>query len=304
MMEPGTGRLESLQQQELTAGKRKAINNIARYGWHVVHVPEDDQGPGWSCTVGLYHSYGHPEILVAGLKPELALFVLNECGRRVRAGAVLASGQRQAGLLQNVECELRTADPFWVQELMQFARWFYGTWDFPVLQCVHPDLENHFPWEMDYDARFRERQPLLFTDADWTMVEQRFLNVRQSPKEAAVWNFPVSRFTGVETSALIRDGKEPVVYVSRDENGAWQFHGPSDSSQQVAVAVCFHHLTDQDASLHELADLPLGWFAWRDGAGQPWNREPLPPMETEAESDRTEDEVPSAEPPAPGSSEQ
>ena len=279
MTEAGTDRLQYLQQQELTEVERKAVGNIARYGWHVVHVAENDKAPGWSGTVGLYHSYGHPEILVTGLKPEMAVFILNECGRRVRGGSVLAHGQRQPGLLQNVECELRTADPFWVQELMHLARWLYGTWDFPVLQCVHPDLGNHFPWEPGYDARFRERQPLLFADADWTAVEQRFLNAWHGPDEAPDWAFPVSRFTGVETSALVRDGKEPVVYVSHDEGGRWQFHGTSDSSQQAAVAVCFHHLTDQDRSLHELAELPAGWCAWREAPGQPWRREPLPPEE-------------------------
>lgn len=282
MTEADTDRLAFLQQQDLSDDERKAVANVARYGWHVVHAPECDAAPGWSCTVGLYHSYRHPEIIVTGLKPELAIFLLNACGQRVRGGSALLHGQRQAGLLQNVECELRTADPFWVQELMHIARWLYGTWDFPVLQCVHPDLENHFPWEPDYDARFRGRQPLLYTGADWTPVEQRLLNAWQHPDDGPAWMFPVSRFTGVETSALVRDGKEPVVYVSHDEDGRWQFHGTSDSGQQVAVAVCFHHLTDQDCSLHELAGLPPGWCAWRETPDQSWAREPLPPEEESA----------------------
>lgn len=298
MTDTGMDRLAFWQQQELGEDERKAVANIARFGWHVVHVPGHESAPGWSCTVGLVHSYGHPEIVVTGLKPELAVFMLNECGRRVRAGSAFTHGQRQSGLLQNVECELRTADPFWVQELMHVARWFYGTWDFPVLQCVHPDLENRFPGEEGYDARFRERQPLLFTDADWTPVEQRFLHAWQRPEEAPAWSFPVSRFTGVYTSALIRDGKEPVVYVAHDEGGAWQFHGTSDSSQQTAVVVCFHHLTDQDVSLHELADLPSGWCAWRDTPEQPWQREPMPPEEESAAAPEE-----TMEPPAPEKSE-
>ena len=278
MTERRTGRLAFLQPQELDSSDRRLVEDVATYGWHIIQVREDEKSPGWSYSVGLFDSYGHPEIIVAGLKPDLAAVVINECGRRIRSGAVIANEQRQLDLLNRVECEFRTVDPSWVQELMGFARWFYDTWEFPVLQCVYPDLENRFPWEEAYDSRFRERQPLLFSGAPWTMTEQKFLQAHQKADDATYWNFPVSRFTGVYTTSLINEGQEPVLYVSHDESdGAWQFHGASDSNQYGPVMVCFHHLTDRDASLHELADLPTGWCAWRDTPEEPWKREPLPP---------------------------
>lgn len=38
------------------------------------------------------------------------------------------------------------------------------------------------------------------------------------------------------------------------------------------VIVCLHHPVDKDASLKELADLPLGWIAERENTSAPWVR--------------------------------
>jgi predicted phosphoadenosine phosphosulfate sulfurtransferase len=37
--------------------------------------------------------------------------------------------------------------------------------------------------------------------------------------------------------------------------------------------VCFHHVVDKDATVNGLADLPVGWCAWRKGVSTPWIRE-------------------------------
>jgi hypothetical protein len=70
------------------------------------------------------------------------------------------------------------------------------------------------------------------------------------------------------------NGEESIVYVSHDgEDGAWQFHGTSDSKIDSSALVCFHHIADKDSSIKELADLPRGWCAWRDAVSDPWIRE-------------------------------
>ncbi len=45
------------------------------------------------------------------------------------------------------------------------------------------------------------------------------------------------------------------------------------------VLTCLHHPIDQDRSLNELADLPLGWFAERATPDAPWIREKHGPEE-------------------------
>jgi len=77
-------------------------------------------------------------------------------------------------------------------------------------------------------------------------------------------------------STGVQSGAEKITYVSHDihdiEDGAWQFLGPSMAGEGKPVLSCFHHPIDQDPSLKELADLPLGWWAEREKPGEPWNR--------------------------------
>jgi hypothetical protein len=41
--------------------ERKVIDNIAAYGWHCMNILADGDYPGYAFTVGVFHSYKHPE---------------------------------------------------------------------------------------------------------------------------------------------------------------------------------------------------------------------------------------------------
>jgi hypothetical protein len=47
--------------------ERKALADVQNHGWHVLKVMEDDRGPAFAYTVGLYHSFRHPELIIVGL---------------------------------------------------------------------------------------------------------------------------------------------------------------------------------------------------------------------------------------------
>src|SRR6266436_1510850 len=88
------------------------------------------------------------------------------------------------------------------------------------------------------------------------------------------WPFLDPPNTAVFTSVRILDEGDWVHYVTHDEeDGAWQFHpshGPSDMKE--AAIVSLRSMVDLDPRIEELADLPLGWHAWRDSADAPWAR--------------------------------
>ena len=46
---------------------RTILRNIDTYGCDVVLVPPEEETAGWAFSVGLFHSYQHPEIVVFGL---------------------------------------------------------------------------------------------------------------------------------------------------------------------------------------------------------------------------------------------
>ena len=79
-------------------------------------------------------------------------------------------------------------------------------------------------------------------------------------------------------SETVHNGTEEVTYVSHDDaDGAWQLLlGDSMSDGGGPVISCFHHPVDQDLSLTELADLPLGSYAERSSIGEPWVRRQRP----------------------------
>jgi hypothetical protein len=229
----------------------------------------------------LYETYHQPEIITVGLKDDMAQYLLNEIADCLRGGLQIQEGLRQKELLANVECEFRRVEErSELRRVLGYASWFYSADPFPVFQCIYPDLENRFPWEEGFDQSWRGRQALLFASASSTGLEKDFW-VSHNPESSLYdWKFSNPPHTGVFTTKSIMNDEEPIVYVSHDtEDGAWQFHGPSESTRESISYVCFHHIVDKDPSINELHDLPTGWCAWRERLSDPWVREPKSPVE-------------------------
>lgn len=266
---------------ELAADEVRLLDDIEKYGCHIVHVKEDALLPGWSYTIGLYENFEQPEIFTIGLKIDTAQYLLNEVASLMRNGLRIREGLRQNDLLANVECEFREVQQRpELSGIVGYAKWFYGEDPFPVFQCIYPDIENHFPWEESFDASWRSRQALLFASAESTRLEEDFWASHNPESSQYDWKFPDPPHKGVFTTKRVMNREEPILYVSHDpEDGAWQFHGAGESSTDPAALVCFHHIVDNDASIKELHDLPLGWSASRDSVFEPWIRELKPPAD-------------------------
>jgi hypothetical protein len=79
----------------------------------------------------------------------------------------------------------------------------------------------------------------------------------------------------VITTRGIIDGSDWIALVSLDEeDGGWQFIGPGGARTDEAMVVALCTVFKRDSSIAELADLPLGWRAWRDSPDSPWQRAP------------------------------
>lgn len=68
---------------------------IRRYGWALQAVLGEDDSPPFVYTVGLT-GFGHPELILFATSQATAASVLNDLGEVVRAGRVLAAGDRVA----------------------------------------------------------------------------------------------------------------------------------------------------------------------------------------------------------------
>lgn len=255
------------------------MEDIEQYGCHIINVSGDHHVPGWSYTIGLFETMHQPEIVITGLNPDTAANLLNEVCRRIQEGIRFRASDRATELLEAVECEFREVDKPWLKHILCFADWFYNRGDFPVLQCVYPDLENRFPWDEGFDSDWIAKQPLLFSDSPFPDVGRHFWSANDPDSSLFNWRFDDPPHTRSYTTKRIANGEEPVLYVSHEDDGDWQFHGASESRLESATIACLHHFVDADPTIGELADLPLGWRAWRDHVGGDWRREPKPPSE-------------------------
>lgn len=79
---------------------------------------------------------------------------------------------------------------------------------------------------------------------------------------------------GVITTAPVLAGA-PIVMVSHDEDdGGWQFLCGTTNDPADGRIVHLEEIVAMDPSVAEVADLPLGWVAFRSAVGGDWTREP------------------------------
>jgi hypothetical protein len=82
----------------------------------------------------------------------------------------------------------------------------------------------------------------------------------------------------VITTRQVMDQRWPILLVTHDveEPHGWQFLNGRGDTDDAASGVTVHveHLIEHDPSVCELADLPVGWRAWRNSEKAVWLREP------------------------------
>jgi hypothetical protein len=66
---------------------------IERDGWTAMHVEAGHDNPSWSYTIGLTESFDHPELVVVGLHPPDAAWLLGWVAARIDAGAGFEAGE-------------------------------------------------------------------------------------------------------------------------------------------------------------------------------------------------------------------
>lgn len=141
----------------------KLAHDIETTGWHVIKVPEDDVGPGFAFTIGLWRSYGHPELIAFGLPLDVLHELLNVGGEAVKEGASLRDGETDR-LLEGHRCALRDFPEAARREFLGTALSFYRAEPFPAVQIFWPDRDGRFPWDAGCDPDVRAAQRLRHAD--------------------------------------------------------------------------------------------------------------------------------------------
>ncbi|MFY1587050.1 DUF4262 domain-containing protein [Micromonospora sp. WMMD734] len=142
---------------------RRQDQIIETTGWAVTHVLPTDDDPGttapFAYTVGLT-AHDYPELIAAGLPPEIAHSLLNDLARRVYDKAErFAHGQRISDLIAGYDAIIIDGPP--TDELLPaMAINRYGRDQIRLQQMVWPDQQGRFPWDDGYNFG-PQAQPLI-----------------------------------------------------------------------------------------------------------------------------------------------
>jgi hypothetical protein len=138
--------------QDVLARQREIIQRV---GWTVMMVMGNERQPSFAYTVGL-SDHSQPELMVIGLPPESAHFILNGMAKKALAN-LLPNPRGLVHEVANMPLSLRQDDDEGTMgEICRFAQqWSQEQRGLPcgVTQVIFPDEAGRFPWELGCDPR-------------------------------------------------------------------------------------------------------------------------------------------------------
>ncbi|MFY9344320.1 MAG: DUF4262 domain-containing protein [Planctomycetota bacterium] len=136
------------------------LADVDEHGVHIAHVDGDDDEPTFSFTIGLWHSFDQPEVIVFGMPEEVAAELLNSLADEAAENRKFLAETRHEGLLVGYPVRLVALPRERYRDYLQAAVWAYEGDDFPAVQLVWPDKQGRWPWEPGVREGFASAQPV------------------------------------------------------------------------------------------------------------------------------------------------
>jgi len=159
--------------------EEKAINDIEEYGCHILNVLEEGANPCFSYSIGIEHTSRQPELIVTGLKQELAQWMVNEYNLRIRDGEIFKPNERYSGFLDGFEVIFKEVEKEYYRDYFGWGHWFYKGESFRVLQLIYPSTSGVWPWDDNAPEDYTWYLPQLYAAAP--------VNRRQALMSWALW---------------------------------------------------------------------------------------------------------------------
>ncbi len=242
------------------------IATVEQHGWCSLLVPGTVD---FAYTVGLWHSFQIPELVMFGLAGEHMQLWLNTCVERLREIGWPAAEAPFTGVIEGHQTMLRPVDESWRDALFGTAYRFYGGWSVPIWQLVWPDGTGRWPWNDEATPSSRTRQASAWLPVEahppgsWRLVG-KYGNDFPLPAQPDSWT--------LTTRSLLAGTTEPTL-VTHDD-GAFDI---LDARGYTADDLCLGYLgqaLERHPTLRQLADLPPGSTATLEPDGS-WRRAPL-----------------------------
>lgn len=140
---------------------------VGTHGWAVTGVFGDPAGE-WAYSIGLWHTFGSPELCLVGVPHQYATRYVNTVAGQIRDGDPLEPGRVRTGVMGGHHDTLGIAPVHdsWYPRLFGAAIDYYQRPPFPMVQLVWPDGSGRFLWDPEVHDGNRDRQPSLFLPLD------------------------------------------------------------------------------------------------------------------------------------------
>jgi hypothetical protein len=154
------------------------LSQVSSAGWAIPGVLGDGLTPSWAYSIGLWASFGHPDVAAFGLPlGELALIVKSLC-LRVADEECLDIGDEIDGA-HPARLAIRDVHDSWrTTPLFHASDQFHGYIRPPILQVVWADQDGKFPWDQRLQPALADVQPRLWLPVEdhppgpWTRLNE------------------------------------------------------------------------------------------------------------------------------------
>ena len=94
-------------------------------------------------------------------------------------------------------------------------------------------------------------------------------------------DFPCPKNVGVIIQRQIVKGEKPILRIYHDtDDGMWQFLCDDEVDIKDGMMIALSEAFQIDNTISQVADLPLGWVAWRRSPGTIWHRQKIDDIES------------------------
>ena len=135
------------------------LDKIKTIGWTTIAYDPDEYGIGFAYSVGLSHSFDHPEIVFVGLLASQAAQLISVIGKNIQDGRAFRDGDVADEVVSGLPVAFRSV-PAKYHRLAKKVDWLYQDADVSLIQCFWPDQNQLFPWDDGCDEGCRETQEL------------------------------------------------------------------------------------------------------------------------------------------------